>query len=196
MGIFSSLYDKVLRWADHRYAKRYLAIVSFAEASFFPIPADVMLAPMVLANPLKAYLYAKIAIFFSVIWGILGYFLGYFAFEPIVEPFLQTFGYEGTYYKILELFKVWGFWLLCSVGCVPVPYKLFTISAGVLRYNVFLFILASIIGRSMRYFLVSAIIKAGGKKMEALLRRIIDKLSWLVIGVIIAGIIMKLIWTK
>jgi len=196
VGIFSTLYDKVIELAGRHHAKRYLAAVSFAEASFFPIPADIMLAPMVLANPAKAFGYARVAVYFSVFGGIFGYLFGYFAFKPIVEPFIQMFGYEDTYYKVLELFQAWGFWLLCSVGCVPVPYKLFTISAGVLRYNVFLFILASIIGRSMRYFLVSAIIKAGGKKMEALLRRIIDKLSWLVIGVIIAGIIMKLIWTK
>ena len=196
MGIFSTLYDKVIELAGRHHAKRYLAAVSFAEASFFPIPADIMLAPMVLANPAKAFGYARVAVYFSVFGGIFGYLFGYFAFKPIVEPFIQMFGYEDTYYKVLELFQAWGFWLLCLVGCVPLPYKLFTISAGMLQYNIFLFVLASIIGRSFRYFLVSAVIKAGGKKMNALLRRVVDRAGWFVVVAILVGITIKLIWIK
>ncbi len=194
MGIFSVLYDRVIELAGNQHAKRYLAIVSFAEASFFPVPADVMLAPMILADPRKAFGYARVAIYSSVCGGILGYLLGYFAFHPIVEPFIKTFGYEETYYKALELFRIWGFWLLCLVGCVPIPYKLFTISAGMLQYNILLFIISSIVGRSLRYFLVSAAIKAGGKKMDILLRRFVDRVVWFIIIAILAGITIKLIW--
>lgn len=193
MGIISSLYSKVLSWAAHRHAKRYLAIVSFAEASFFPVPVDVMLAPMILASPRQAFAYAKIAIWFSVCGGILGYLLGYFAFHPVVEPLINIFGYQDTYYKVVELFQVWGFYLLCCVGCIPVPYKLFTISAGMLGYNLPLFVLASIISRSIRFFLVSAIIKIGGEKIKLLLPQIIEKLSWLIIGLLIIWLIIKFI---
>lgn len=196
MSIFSALYDKVIEFAGRRHAKRYLAAVSFAEASFFPVPTDIMLAPMVLANPAKAFSYARVAVYFSVFGGIFGYLFGYFAFKPIVEPFIQMFGYEDTYYKVLELFQAWGFWLLCLVGCVPLPYKLFTISAGMLQYNILLFILASIIGRSLRYFLVSAVIKAGGNKMNILLRRVVDRAGWFIVVAILVGITIKLIWIR
>lgn len=195
MKIFSIIYDKVICLAGKQHARRYLAAVSFAEASFSPVPADVMLAPMILANPMQAFDYAKIATCFAVLGGILGYLFGYFAFEPIVVPFIKLFGYESAYYKIVDLFNAWGFWLLCAVGCVPLPYKLFTISAGMLRYNLVLFILASIIGRSLRYFLVSAIIKSGGKKMDVLLRKIIDRLGWMLTIATVVGIILKLVWS-
>ena len=140
MQFFTVLYDKVLALAANAKAKRYLALVSFAESSFFPIPADVMLAPMVLANPMQAFYYARIAIMSSVLGGVFGYCLGYFAFEPLVAPLLHTLGYTATYYKAVALFQEWGFWLLCCVGCIPIPYKLFTVSSGMLQFNIILFI--------------------------------------------------------
>lgn len=194
MAIFSALYDKVLMLAGKRNAKHYLAAVSFAEALFFPIPPDVMLAPMVLANPERAFSYARIAICFSIFGGILGYCFAYLAFQPIVEPMLQMFGYQELYYKILKLFNIWGFWLFCAMGVVPIPYKLFTISAGVLQYNIGLFIVASLIARSIRFFLVSMLIKSGGQKMQLILRNSIDKLIWLIISITIIAIIIKKIW--
>lgn len=192
MRIFSALYDKILALASRDDAIRYLAAVSFAEASILPVPADVMLAPMVLADPNKAFGYARVATCFSIVGGLLGYVLGYFAFHPIIEPLLQAFGYEASYYKVLELFRVWGFWLLCALSCIPIPYKFFTISAGVLQYNIFLFFVASCIARSIRFHLVSVIVRAGGKKMEVLLRRFIDRLGWGVVGIIILYMLYKL----
>lgn len=196
MAIFTALYDKVIHLAGKANATRYLALVSFAESSFFPIPADVMLAPMVLANPIRAFSYARIAICFSVCGGIFGYLLGYFAFKPLVEPMLHTFGYDVAYNKALMLFQVWGFWILCLIGCIPIPYKLFTVSAGMLQFNILLFIIASIIGRSLRYFLVSALIKAGAKKIDLLLREIFNKFILILIISILLWLVIKLAWVN
>lgn len=175
------LYDNLLRWSAHKYASYYLAAVSFAESSFFPIPPDVMLAPMSLAKPVHAFRFAGIATISSVIGGVAGYLLGKFAFDPVVLPYLTNFGYLGAYNQVLEWFSQWGFWLILLAGFSPIPYKLFTVGAGVMHFNFFLFFLASIIGRAARFYLVAGLIYWGGEKMAKKLRKIVDKLGWGVI---------------
>ena len=186
MNALTFLYDKALYWASHPRATRYLALLSFAESSFFPVPPDVMLAPMALAKPQKAYNYALIATLASVLGGLLGYVLGYFAFASIIEPFLQVCGYQVTYQKVLLWFQLYGFAVIFLAGFSPIPYKLFTIGAGVLQFNILLFLMASIIGRSARFFLVSAIIYKGGSRMETSIRKCIDKLGWLIVIITIS----------
>lgn len=180
MKLFSALYDRVMSWAAHRHAPRYLAGLSFAESSFFPIPPDVMLAPMSLAKPDKAWSYALLTTLASVLGGVLGYLIGLLAFD-LVEPLLHQWGYYDKYLLAREWFDKWGFWAVLLAGFSPIPYKVFTISAGVIAMNFPLFVLASIIGRGARFFLVSAFMKWGGERMEGLLRRYIDWLGWLTV---------------
>lgn len=182
MKVLVRLYDKTLQWAEHRYASRYLAAVSFAEASFFPIPPDFMLAPMSLAKPSKAFHFALIATIFSVFGGILGYYLGLFAFKPIVEPLIVAFGYQEAYQVVLQRFGDWGFWaVFLSAFITPIPYKLFTIGAGALSYHIGGFIVASVLGRSARFFFVSGLIKMGGEPMAKWIRKILDRLGWVIL---------------
>jgi len=178
------LYDKVLSWAEHRHAERYLAVLSFIEAAFFPIPPDVMLAPMSLARPKLAYRFAFIATAFSVLGGVAGYFIGHFAFEPIVRPLLLHFGYWELYNTVLGWFDVWGFWLMLMAGFSPIPYKLFTVGAGVLNYNLGLFIIGSIIGRAGRFYLVSGLIRWGGDTMAVKLREMVNKTGWIFVSLL------------
>lgn len=191
MQLFSALYDKAMNWAKHRHAPAYLAGLSFAESSFFPIPPDVMLAPMALARPERAWFYATLTTFASVAGGVAGYFIGMFAFE-LIEPWLHELGYWGRFEIAQAWFEEWGFWAIFIAGFSPIPYKLFTISAGVISMAFFPFVLASFIGRGMRFYLVSAIMVWGGGKMEKMVRTYINWIGWLVVlAVLILFIIFK-----
>jgi len=181
--IFSPLYKKAMGWARHAHAPWYLSGLSFAESSFFPIPPDVMLAPMSLANPHKAWFYALITTVASVLGGVLGYLIGYFAFD-MVEPLLQEAGYYEKYLHVRTWFDKWGYWAIFIAGFSPIPYKLFTISAGVVSMAFIPFVVASAIGRGARFFLVAGLMKWGGAEMEDKLHRYVDILGWLMLGLL------------
>jgi len=184
--LFSKLYARVMAWALHPHAPRYLAGLSFAESSFFPVPPDVMLAPMALAKPGKAWSYALLTTLASVIGGILGYVLGAFAFE-VIEPMIRDAGYWDAYQRAGEWFDTWGFWAIFLAGFSPIPYKIFTISAGVIGMSMPLFILASAIGRGARFFMVAGLMVWGGERMEVILRRYVDRIGWILAVVAILG---------
>lgn len=190
MRIFSPLYERVLRWAAHRHASWYLGVLSFAESSFFPIPPDVMLAPMTLARPDRAWQYALLTTLTSVAGGLLGFAIGYFALE-MVEGLLLDWGYWDGYLRARDWFARWGFWAVFLAGFSPIPYKVFTISAGALAMNPLLFLLASLIGRGGRFYLVAGLIRFGGAPMEQKLRQHVDLLGWLVVALCI---IILIIW--
>jgi len=187
MRLFSSLYDKTLALSRHKKAPWYLGGLSFAESSFFPIPPDVMLAPMSLALPQKAWQFAFITTIASVCGGALGYVIGIFAFHW-VEPMLLDLGYHGYYLQARQWFADWGFWAIFVAGFSPIPYKIFTITAGVVSMSFLPFVVASFIGRGSRFFLVSALMVKGGEKMEKNLRKYIDTLGWLTIAMVIIAI--------
>lgn len=184
--MFKALYDKALVWARHRHAVKYLCALSFAESSFFPIPPDVMLAPMSLAQPNKAFRFAILTTLFSVLGGILGYCIGYFMFDAI-SPWLQETRYWGKYLVAESWFKDWGFWAVFVAGFSPIPYKVFTIAAGALQMMFLPFVLASIVGRGARFFLVAILLAAGGKKLEAKLRHYMDALGWAIVALVVIG---------
>jgi membrane protein YqaA with SNARE-associated domain len=186
--MFGRLYDRVLQWSRHRHAERYLAVLSFAESSFFPIPPDVMLAPMTLAQPRLGWRFAFITTIASVIGGVAGYAIGWFALD-LVEPMLRSANYWDTYLVATQWFDRWGFWAILVAGFSPIPYKVFTIAAGALHMLLPGFILASFIGRGARFFLVAGLLSFGGERMEQRLRRNIDWLGWLTVaGIAGAGL--------
>lgn len=183
------MYDKTMSLSRHPKAPWYLGGLSFAESSFFPIPPDVMLAPMSLAHPKKAWQYALITTLASVFGGVLGYLIGVFAFHW-VEPLLRDYGYYSHYLHARQWFADWGFWAIFVAGFSPIPYKVFTITAGVVSMAFFPFVAASFIGRGARFFLVSTLMARGGKKMEKTLRQYIDILGWITIGIIVSAILI------
>jgi membrane protein YqaA with SNARE-associated domain len=180
MKIFSRLYDMALKWAAHRHAPKYLGLLSFAEASFFPVPPDVMLAPMVLAQRNKAWSYAGITSLASVFGGVFGYLIGLYAFE-LVEPLLHRVGYWDEYLVIRAWFEHWGFWAVFLAGFTFIPYKLFTIAAGVTGMFFPAFFIASASSRSARFYLVAAAVFWGGERMEHSLRKYADLLGWAIL---------------
>lgn len=184
MRLFGPLYDRVLRWAAHPKARWYLGALSFAESSFFPVPPDVMLAPMTLARPVDAWRLAMLTTITSVLGGVLGYLIGYFALE-LVEPWMVSAGYWEGYLQVRGWFETWGFWAVLAAGFSPIPYKLFTIAAGALAMFLPAFVLASVIGRGGRFFLVAGLIRWGGAPMEARLRQNVEFLGWLLVGLLL-----------
>lgn len=180
MKVFGPLYDRVLGWAGHPHAERYLAALSFAESSFFPIPPDVMLAPMCLADRARAWRFAAMTTFASLLGGVAGYAIGYFLFAAI-EPWLHSMGYWEAYLKGQQWFAEWGVWAVLIAGFSPIPYKIFTIAAGVVGLTFPGFVIASFIGRGARFFLVAGLIVAGGPRMESVLKDYVERIGWAVV---------------
>lgn len=165
--------------------------MSFVESIFWPIPVDVMLAPMALTRPQKAWRFALIATFFSVAGAVIGYYLGRY-FYDLLTPAINAVGYQSEMQMVQGWFTKWGVWIVFIAGFSPIPYKVFTISAGLLQMLFWPFIVASLIGRGMRFFLVAGLMKWGGKKMEEKLRQYIDWLGWIVvIGAVIAILVFR-----
>lgn len=187
MKIFTPLYDWVLAKVQHRFAIYWLGLLSFAESSFFPIPPDVMLAPMALANRAKAFWYASVTTLTSVAGGVLGYLIGVFLIGSI-EPWLLSSHYAESYLTSQRWFADYGVWIVFVAGFSPIPYKVFTIGAGAAAMSLPLFVLASLVGRGARYFLVAGLIYAGGPKAQSMIRRYVDIIGWSVV-VVVAGLL-------
>lgn len=184
MPVFSTLCDKVLNWSRHPKAPWALAGISFAESSFFPIPPDVMLMPMSLAQPHRAAFFATLTTLMSVLGGILGYLIGLWALDWVL-PLLEG-RYAAHYQQVQVWFDTWGFWAVLIAGFSPVPYKLFTITAGAMHMAFLPFVLASCVGRGARFYLVALLMAWGGATLEYRLRQWIDRVGWLlVIGLLL-----------
>ena len=193
MKLFGPLYDRVLAWSRHRHAERYLAALSFAESSFFPIPVDVMLAPMTLANRAKWIRLATIATVFSVLGGLGGYAIGWGMFEAI-EPWLRESHYWESYLTARRWFDDYGIWVVFVAGFSPIPYKVFTIAAGVATLSLPGFLLGSLIGRAGRFFLVAGLVRLGGQRFEDSLAKHVERIGWATVAItaiVIAWFMMR-----
>lgn len=165
------IYDWMMRMAGHERAPQALFWVSFVESSVFPIPPDVMLIPMVVAERLKAWWYATIATVGSVIGGVAGYALGFFLFELIGQPILRFYGYAGGFQEFSEQFNTWGVLIIIAKGWTPFPFKVLTILAGATHMNIFAFMAASIVARAMRFYLVAALFYRYGAPIREFVER-------------------------
>lgn len=178
--LFAGIYNRMMRWAAHPYAERYLVGVSVFESIFFPVPTALMVAPMVIARPERAVRIALIATVMSVLGGVVGYYLGHFAIE-LIEPVLHKFGYWDKYMVAQQWFEKWGFWAVVIAGFSPIPFKLFTLSAGALSMALLPFILAASVGRAAHFFLVALLMAWAGPKMEPTVRKYIEWIGWLTV---------------
>jgi membrane protein YqaA with SNARE-associated domain len=183
VGLFSKLYAKVMVWSRHKYASYWLALVSFTESFCFVISPDIMLAPMTLAKPEKAWLYAGLTTISSVVGGMFGYLIGMYAFQTI-EPWLVSLGYQEAYITVESWFADWGFWAIFVAGFTPIPFKMFTIAAGVASMAFIPFVLGATISRGLRYFLEAGLMWWGGERLEKHLHDWIDRIGWITLAVI------------
>ena len=179
------LYEWTLSLAASRHAVRALAVVSFVESSFFPIPPDALLVPMIIADRRRAWYYALVATIASVLGGFLGYAIGYFAFDTIGEPLLRFYGVTEQYQSLQHLYDRWGAWLIVIKGATPIPYKLVTIASGAFHFDLLTFTVASVISRGIRFFLIAALLWRFGEPI----RDFIEKRLTLVFSVSVVALV-------
>ncbi len=176
--------EHVLAWSAHPRAPLYLGAVSFAESSFFPIPPDVLLAPMVVSRPERAWRLAGWTTFWSVVGGVAAFTLAAFATDA-VSNLLHGNGYGESYVRAQSWFATWGFWAVLVAGFSPIPYKVFAFAAGGMSMLLPAFVLASIAGRGGRFFLVAALCAYGGPRMQTMLKRYVDRIGWAVVAAVL-----------
>ncbi|MCK4711127.1 MAG: DedA family protein [Gammaproteobacteria bacterium] len=188
MKIFEKLYQFVLKASSSKSAPAVLSTLSFVESFILPFPPpDVMLAPMSLAKPERAMYFATITLLASLFGGVIGYLIGAYGFE-LAQPYIIEWGYQQVFDKVMEWFKTWGFWAVLVAGFSPVPYKIFTISAGVLSLAFIPFIFASFIGRGTRFYLVAFLLSRFGAAIEPKLLMYIEKIGWAI--VVLLGLVI------
>lgn len=181
------LYDWTISLAAKPYALWALAIVAFAESSFFPIPPDILLIPMIIAMPSRAFLYAGVALAASVLGGMFGYYIGYGLFETLGEPILNAYGKAEQFDHFAATYNEWGAWAVLVAGVTPFPYKIITILSGSTGLNFAVFMLASVIARGLRFFIVAALLWKFGAPIRDFIERRLGLMFTLFVVLLGAG---------
>lgn len=188
MQIFSKIYHTILNWAQSRYAVYWLCLLSFVESFILPYPPpDILLAPMALKKPKSAYKFALVCTLFSVLGGVVGYFIGALLLD-VITPLLIKLHYMDRLETIEVWFEQYGIWIVAIAGFSPMPYKIFTIGAGVASMALLPFILMSILARGLRFFLVAFFVKKFGDACDIWLKKYIDRLGYVLIVVVALGV--------
>ncbi|MCA1944095.1 MAG: DedA family protein [Desulfovibrio sp.] len=174
MKLFQSWMDRIWRLADSAGAERALAIVSCIESIFFPVPPDLMLIPMCLANRAKAFRYASICLVASIVGGVFGYIIGYYFMEIIGQPIVDFYNFEDKIFKIEAWYNQYSAWAVAIAGLTPIPYKVCTLTAGMFKISFPIFIIASVMARGLRFFAVAGLIYLYGEKVRFFLEKRFD----------------------
>ena len=174
------LYERTLKAASHRQAPAFLGGLSFTEAIFLPIPPDLLLIPMVLANQSKAWYFAAVTTITSVLGGLIGYLIGVYLYDSVGAWVIQLYGLEVQFQSLKKWYDEYGIWVVLVSGFLPIPYKVFTIASGVFALSLFPFIIGSIIGRGARFFGVSAICYWAGDSVDHIMRKYATPAGWLI----------------
>lgn len=172
----NSLYDWSMQVSRSKYALLFLIAIAFIESSFFPIPPDVFLIPMVLACRKKAWLYAGACTVASVLGGYFGYGIGMFLYDLVAVPILNFYGYMQQFDEFRHYYNEWGAWIVLGAGVTPFPYKVITIASGITHLDLFTFTIASILSRGLRFFLVAGLLWYFGAKIQKFIEK---NLGWL-----------------
>jgi len=188
--VVRGMYDWVLHWAETPYGVPALALLTFAEASFFPIPPDVLLIALAISIPKRSFKYALVCSVTSVFGGLFGYLIGYALFESVGRSILEFYGYMDKFMWLQVKYDEVGPWLLAIAGFTPIPYKVFTITSGVLKMNVALFSVISILSRSARFFLVGALIYFFGAPVKDFIDKYFNLLSVLFAVLLVGGFVV------
>ncbi len=187
MKFIRKIYDKMLELSEGKGAMMALFAVAFAESSFFPIPPDIMLIPMILATPSKAWKIAGLATFASVVGGYFGYAIGVFFFELIAEPLLNFYGYLEKFQTFESYYHEYGAWIVFGAGLTPFPYKIITIASGAVHLDLLVFTIASVLARGGRFFVVAWLLKKYGAPMKGFIEKNLGWLSVLFLILLIGG---------
>lgn len=189
MKLLKSLYDWTVAKADHPHANWWLGGVSFLESSVFPVPADVMFIPMIIANRAKAWSYAFISSLASVAGGVFGYLIGLWAFDLIGQPILDLYGLSGDFAAFADQYNAYGAWIVFLAGVSPIPYKVATIASGATQLDIWIFIFASLVSRTLRYYALAALFYWTGPSIRTFVEDNTGLAFTLFVTVIVGGIL-------
>jgi len=184
--IFKAFYDRCMSWAEHKHRERYLVGVSIFESFVFPLPTALLMIPMVIATPNKWVRLATITTIMSVVGALIGYFLGYAAIS-VIEPWVIKMGWWDQLLMAKNEFVTHGVWAVALGAVTPAPFKLFTITAGILSMNLVSFFIAALVGRAIHFYMIAGLMAWAGPKMEATVRRYIEWLGWGLVAIVVIG---------
>jgi membrane protein YqaA with SNARE-associated domain len=190
MQILRKLYNWTIKKSAHKNASWFLSLISFAESSFFPIPPDIILIPMVIAKKTRAFFYAFLCTVSSVLGGIAGYCIGYFLFNSLGILILNYYGLTDQFANFEKYYNIYGIWIVLGAGFTPFPFKFITIASGVFGLNIFLFLGISIIARGLRFYLIAFLLKIFGSTIEKLIDKYFNLLASLFFIILIGSIIL------
>ena len=190
MKILRQLYDWTLNKANHPKANWFLSFIAFTESSFFPIPPDIILIPMIIANRLKAWLYAFICTISSVVGGVIGYCIGSFFYSTIGIIILEYYSLGSQFSNFELLYKEHGFWIVLGAGFTPFPFKFITIASGFFHLNIFLFIVAAFISRGLRFYLIAVLLRIFGNWIKNFIDKYFNILTILFFILLIGSFIL------
>jgi membrane protein YqaA with SNARE-associated domain len=187
--VIDRLYSRTLAMAAHRHAMAAMALISFAESSFLPLPPDFLLVPMTLAQPRRAWLIATVCTITSVVGGYVGYAIGFFLFDALGRPLLEFYHAMDKYEAFKSAFAEWGAWIIVIKGLTPIPFKLVTIASGAARFNLVAFTVASLVSRSLRFFLIAALLWRFGEPIRDFIERRLMLVTSLVAVALVGGFV-------
>ena len=189
-NVIRRLYDWVLHWAETPYGTLVLVILAFSESSFFPVPPDILLIALAISIPKRSFFYALLTMVSSVVGGILGYYIGIGLMEAVGWKIVHFYHAEELFHHLFEVFNKYNFWAVLTAAITPIPYKVFTISAGAARTDFTIFMIASILGRSIRFFTVGTLIYFFGERIKHLIDKYFNILSIVFVILLIGGFVV------
>jgi membrane protein YqaA with SNARE-associated domain len=184
------LYQRVLTLSASPRAQWWLAVVAFAESSFFPIPPDVLLIPMALARPERAWRLAAICTLASVVGGAFGYLIGYALFDQLAQPLLHAYHYDAAFARFQATYAKWGLWVILIKGFTPIPYKIVTIASGAAHFDFAVFMAASLLTRGARFFLVAGLLRRFGEPVRVFIERRLTLVTTAIAAGIVGGFLV------
>ena len=190
MKLLKSLYTWTLNKAEHKYSSWILSIVSFAESSFFPIPPDILLIPMIIAKRVKAWTYAFICTLSSVLGGVAGYAIGYFFYNSIGVFIVDTYHLSNSFSVFENYYNIYGMLIVLGAGFTPFPFKFITIASGVFNLNIFLFIITAVIARGLRFYLLAGLLFIFGEKIKILIDKYFNLLAILFFILLVGSVLL------
>jgi len=190
MKLFRSLYNWTLSKSEHKYSAWVLSVVSFAESSFFPIPPDILLIPMIIAKRVKAWMYAFICTFSSVLGGVAGYAIGYFFYNSIGILIIDAYHLSNSFITFESYYNEYGVLIVLGAGFTPFPFKFITIASGVFNLNIFLFIITAIIARGLRFYLIAGLLFILGEKIKVFIDKYFNLLAILFFILLVGSVLL------
>ncbi len=177
MKILRKSYEYILKLSQTKYAMATLIFVSFFGSIFFPFPTEIIMIPMILARPSKAFIISSVALISSVVGGLAAYYVGIGLFESAGTPIINALGYKDMFTQFADLYTKWGYWIVFAGGLTPFPYKVICIASGVVEMNIIIFTIASFVSRALRYYFIAYLLNKYGERANKFIEKHLETIA-------------------